>query len=67
MDGDQCFLKHVVAELIVDQLLDNKVYSCFQIRLGSREAELVDDLEVVLWEGALKDLFNVCFLSNIQV
>lgn len=63
-DHKQSFLKNIIAKLIIDQLLDNEVHSSFEVCWFARfEAELLDYLVIVIWEGAFENLINMGFLN----
>ena len=63
-DHKQSFLKNIIAKLIIDQLLDNEVHSGFEVCWFARfEAELLDYLVIVIWEGAFENLINMGFLN----
>ena len=62
-DLDQDLLDHVVAVLVVDQLLDDEVYSGLDVGSVSKHAQAGNDLVVVLLVGALENLLDLWFVS----
>lgn len=55
-------LQDVVAELVVDKLLDDEVDSLLQVlRLLALVAELLYDLVIIIWEGTSEDLVDMWF------
>ena len=61
LDRQQSLLDHIVAKLVVDQLLDDEVHSLLEANLI---AQLADDLLVVLREQALEDALDVSLLAD---
>lgn len=56
----KCSLENIVSELVVDEFLNNEVYSHLEVlRLWRLEPKLSDDLEIIIWEGTLEDLVDV--------
>jgi hypothetical protein len=61
-DYQESFLENIVAKLVIDELLDNKVYSGLQVlRLLSSESKLLNKLLIIARKGTLEDLVNMCF------
>lgn len=61
-------LDHVVSELVVDELLDNKVDTSLQTLLLLVIArELGDDLLIVLWESTFEDFVDVSLLLIVTL
>lgn len=53
-------LQDVVAELVVDKLLDDEVDSLLEVLgLLALEAELLYDLVIIIWEGTSEDLVDM--------
>jgi len=62
-DNKQSLLKHIVAELVVDELLDDEVHSGLEVLgLLGLAAELFHNLLVVIWEVAFEYFVNMSLL-----
>ena len=57
-DLKEYLLDHVVAELIVNQFLNNEVHAGLCVFAVSHHLQLAQDLLVVLREGSLEDLLH---------
>ena len=56
-------MKHIVAELVVDELLDDEVHSGLEVLgLLGLAAELFHNLLVVIWEVAFEYFVNMSLL-----
>ena len=53
----------VVAILVVDELLNDEIYSVLHVLLGSEVTEFINDLSIVLNEGSLEDSLNLWLFS----
>ena len=62
LDGSQCFLENVVAKLVVDQALHDKVHSGLQ---SLRETESLYNLTVIILESPFENFVNVV-VSAVQ-
>ena len=61
-DDEESLLKHIVAELVVDELLDDEVYSGLEVLgLLGLAAQIFHNLLVVIWEVAFKYFVDVRF------
>lgn len=60
IDDIQCFLKHIVTKLVIDELLHNKMDPSLEVLgLLGLVAKLLDNLLVVIWEFSFEYLVNV--------
>ena len=61
-DDEQSLLKHIVAELVVDELLDDEVYSGLEVLgLLGLAAELFHKLLVVIWKVTFEYFVDMGF------
>jgi len=58
-------LENVISELIVDKLLNDEAYPCFQI-CAIFVSKLSQNLDIVLWEGSLEHLFNMGLGAQLE-
>lgn len=61
-DDEQSLLKHIVAELVVDKLLDDEVHSGLEVLgLLGLAAELFHDLLVIIWKVTFEYFVDMGF------
>jgi hypothetical protein len=54
-------LKHIVAKLVIDKALDNKLNSCLEVLCVPQSLQ---QLFVVVWEGSFEDLVDVVITTT---
>jgi hypothetical protein len=65
-DHKQRFLQDVVTKLVIDQLLNDEIHSSLEVqRFAGFETKLLDDLVIVVWEGAFENLINMSLLNGL--
>ena len=63
---EQRFLQNVIAKLVVDQLLNDEIHSSLKVqRFAGFETKLLNDLVIIVWEGAFENLVNMSLLNGL--